>query len=119
MEYVYKQKFGEKNDWKMGTDFTKDNKPIRYDMAMVWTSNSSHINTGLNKVNPNITTFTKMLIFYRHLDDPTADGKSLDHISQYKPGHDVHHSSGIFNKAFYNLANSADWDIMEAFQVSQ
>ena len=36
----------------------------------------------------------------RFMCDPTADGISIDHASNYNDGIDVHYSSGIFNKAF-------------------
>jgi Zn-dependent metalloprotease len=36
----------------------------------------------------------------RYMDDPTKDGKSLDNYQNYKPGIDVHYSSGIANNAF-------------------
>ncbi|MBF4333423.1 peptidase M4 family protein, partial [Vibrio anguillarum] len=35
--------------------------------------------------------------------------------NQYYQGIDVHHSSGIFNKAFYHLATSHGWNIKQAF----
>ena len=37
----------------------------------------------------------------RFMDDPLADGRSLDHFSQYEDSVDVHFSSGIQNNAFY------------------
>lgn len=40
----------------------------------------------------------------RYMDNPRADGQSIDHYSQYYPGIDVHYSSGIQNNAFYLLA---------------
>jgi Zn-dependent metalloprotease len=36
----------------------------------------------------------------RFMCDPTADGRSIDHYSDYNDGLDVHFSSGISNKAF-------------------
>jgi hypothetical protein len=41
----------------------------------------------------------------RYMDDPTADGNSIDNYRNYNPGIDVHYSSGIQNNAFYLLAN--------------
>jgi Zn-dependent metalloprotease len=32
-------------------------------------------------------------------------------------GMDVHYSSGVFNKAFYLLANKPGWDTQKAFSV--
>lgn len=53
----------------------------------------------------------------RYFAEPTRDGKSIDHISSYEPGMDVHFSSGIFNKAFYLLSNTSNWDIRKAFDT--
>jgi vibriolysin len=36
----------------------------------------------------------------RYMCTPRTDGRSIDHISQYTTGIDVHYSSGIMNKAF-------------------
>ncbi len=36
----------------------------------------------------------------RYMCTPRTDGRSIDHISQYTSGIDVHYSSGIMNKAF-------------------
>ncbi|HEY8210335.1 MAG TPA: M4 family metallopeptidase [Myxococcaceae bacterium] len=41
----------------------------------------------------------------RSMSDPAKDGRSADHYSKYRPGMDVHFSSGIANNAFYMLAN--------------
>jgi Zn-dependent metalloprotease len=50
----------------------------------------------------------------RYMDNPPADGVSIDNYSQYYPGIDVHYSSGIQNKAFYLLATSiAGRDVAE------
>lgn len=40
----------------------------------------------------------------RYMNNPRADGFSIDHFSQYFDGIDVHFSSGIQNIAFYLLA---------------
>ena len=53
----------------------------------------------------------------RYMDDPTRDGSSIGHASDYTSGMDVHHSSGVYNKAFYTLAHKAGWDTKKAFQV--
>ncbi len=41
----------------------------------------------------------------RYMCAPRTDGRSLDHISQYTSGVDVHYSSGIMNKTFCLIAN--------------
>ena len=53
----------------------------------------------------------------RYMANPPQDGSSIGHASDYTSGMDVHHSSGVYNKAFYLLANKAGWDTKEAFQV--
>jgi vibriolysin len=53
----------------------------------------------------------------RYMHDPPADGNSIDHVNDYYSGMDVHHSSGVFNKAFYVLATTEGWDTQEAFAV--
>jgi vibriolysin len=53
----------------------------------------------------------------RYMNDPTLDGNSIGHQSNYSSGMDVHHSSGVFNKAFYLLANKAGWNTRKAFEV--
>ena len=49
--------------------------------------------------------------------DPPLDGHSIGHVSDYCPGINVHLSSGVYNKAFYLLSNTDDWDIWMAFDV--
>lgn len=51
----------------------------------------------------------------RYMDDPTKDGKSIGNAANYRPGLDVHYSSGVYNKAFYLLAKSTGWDVRKAF----
>ena len=53
----------------------------------------------------------------RYMANPPQDGSSIDHASNYTAGMDVHHSSGVYNKAFYLLATKPGWDTKEAFQV--
>lgn len=53
----------------------------------------------------------------RYMNNPPLDGISIDHIDDYVDGMDVHHSSGVFNKAFYNLATTSGWDTRKAFDV--
>ena len=53
----------------------------------------------------------------RYMDNPTADGVSIDHYSDYNDNIDVHYSSGIYNKAFYLIATKAGWDTQKAFKI--
>lgn len=63
-----------------------------------------HVKKGLNAV-------------MRYMQDPTQDGKSIGHADDYVKGLDVHYSSGVYNRAFYLLANTAGWDTRKAFEV--
>ncbi len=53
----------------------------------------------------------------RCMDDPTCDGRSIKHVSSYTSGMDVHHSSGVYNHAFYLLATKPGWNVKKAFEV--
>ncbi|EAR11446.1 Zinc metalloprotease (elastase) [Reinekea sp. MED297] len=53
----------------------------------------------------------------RYMDDPTKDGRSIGHASDYTSGMDVHYSSGVFNRAFYLIATASGWDTRKAFDV--
>jgi len=53
----------------------------------------------------------------RYMDDPTKDGISIGHAKDYTDEMDVHHTSGVYNKAFYILANKDNWDTRKAFEA--
>jgi vibriolysin len=76
----------------------------------------------------------------RFMDDPTRDGISIKNVVDFRDptdefgclmcrlsgggrecadmcGTDPHHSSGIYNKVFYDLAHSPGWDTKKAFAV--
>ncbi len=53
----------------------------------------------------------------RYMDNPPRDGISIDHASRYTSSMDVHHTSGVYNKAFYLLATQAGWNTRKAFEV--
>jgi len=53
----------------------------------------------------------------RYMNDPTLDGRSIGHQSDFTSGMDVHYSSGVFNKAFYLLATKTGWNTRKAFEV--
>lgn len=63
------------------------------------------------------STIMKSGLPLRYMDDPRKDGASIAHTSDYVEGLDVHFSSGVFNKAFYNLATTPGWDVMRAYTV--
>ncbi|ESP94709.1 Ig-like domain-containing protein [Pseudoalteromonas luteoviolacea] len=53
----------------------------------------------------------------RYMENPERDGKSIGHASKFELGMGVHHSSGVFNRAFYLLANSEGWGVKKAYEV--
>jgi Zn-dependent metalloprotease len=53
----------------------------------------------------------------RYMCTPSQDGSSIDNASQYTTGMDPHYSSGVYNKAFCNLAKTAGWSTPTAFKV--
>lgn len=53
----------------------------------------------------------------RYFITPNKDGRSIGHVGLYYHGIDVHLSSGIYNKAFYHLATSDQWNIEKAFRA--
>ncbi|MBU2896718.1 M4 family metallopeptidase [Vibrio hepatarius] len=53
----------------------------------------------------------------RYMEDPSRDGSSINHASDYYDGLNVHYSSGVFNKAFYHIATTEGWDTKKAFEL--
>ncbi|HNV78385.1 MAG TPA: M4 family metallopeptidase [Thermomonas sp.] len=53
----------------------------------------------------------------RYMNNPTQDGSSIDNAANMTSSMDPHYSSGVYNKAFYNLATKAGWNTQKAFQV--
>jgi vibriolysin len=53
----------------------------------------------------------------RYMADPTDDGRSIGNADDYRNGIDVHLSSGVYNKAFFTLANMSGWSVPAAFNV--
>ncbi|MFS1525591.1 M4 family metallopeptidase [Microbulbifer sp. 2304DJ12-6] len=53
----------------------------------------------------------------RYFEDPTRDGRSIGHASDYVDGMDVHFSSGVFNRAFYLISNTNGWTTRTAFDT--
>lgn len=46
-----------------------------------------------------------------------GDNCSIDDATQYRPGIDVHLSKGVYNRFFYLLSTSPNWDTKKAFHV--
>jgi Zn-dependent metalloprotease len=53
----------------------------------------------------------------RYMYNPELDGISIGNASKYTSSMDVHHTSGVFNKAFYLLATKSGWTVRKAFEV--
>lgn len=53
----------------------------------------------------------------RYMCQPGKDGRSIDHASKYKPGMSVHHSSGVYNKAYCQLVKRDGWNPEKAFKA--
>lgn len=53
----------------------------------------------------------------RYMANPTQDGRSIDNAKNYSSSLDVHYTSGVYNKAFYTLANTSGWNTRKAFEV--
>ena len=55
----------------------------------------------------------------RYMKNPPKDGVSIDHADDFDnmPDKNVHYTSGVFNKAFYELATGPGWNVKKAFKV--
>ncbi len=53
----------------------------------------------------------------RYMANPPQDGASIDNAANYTSSMDVHYSSGVYNKAFYNLATTSGWNTPNAFKI--
>ena len=53
----------------------------------------------------------------RYMYNPPLDGSSIDNAANFTSGMDVHYSSGVYNKAFVNLAKTTGWNTRKAFEV--
>ena len=54
--------------------------------------------------------------YMRNMCEPKTAGH-IDHMDQYNDNIDVHSTSGIYNKAWCTLVNTAGWDYIKAFEV--
>ena len=61
----------------------------------------------------------------RYMDQPSkdcnggipGDGCSIDDASEYDESLDRHYSSGVYNRLFYLLSTTTDWNVKKAFGV--
>ncbi|GIU08200.1 MULTISPECIES: M4 family metallopeptidase [unclassified Shewanella] len=61
--------------------------------------------------------YTKGYKPLRYFEDRGQNNLTIKHYKHYKPGMQIHKAAGIFNHAFYLLANKPGWDIRKAFGV--
>lgn len=73
--------------------------------------------TGSNDFKVGETIFKEPGKALRYMEDPTLDGRSIDHASKYYSGLGVHYSSGVYNRAFHLLATTEGWDVEKAFKA--
>lgn len=125
-----------------------------FNSKLVYTSQSGGINEAFSDIAGEAAEFFmrgsndfmvgaeigKSMDALRYMDDPTRDGISIKHVSDFREpkdqfkclicklggggracadmcGTDVHHSSGIYNKVFHDVAKSAGWDVRKTFDV--
>ena len=53
----------------------------------------------------------------RDFCNPTADGRSIDHVDNYHSRLDVHYSSGLYNKVACELSKMPVWDFSMVFRT--
>jgi Zn-dependent metalloprotease len=53
----------------------------------------------------------------RYMDHPANDGGSIEQASDFHDGMDPHYASGVYNRAFYLLANTNGWNVRRSFEV--
>jgi pseudolysin len=86
---------------------------------------AKYYSTGKNDWQVGATIFKAANQALRYLDEPTKDcnGRrpgdqcSISNIKDYDSELDVHFSSGIFNKAFYEIATQPEWNTKKAFDL--
>jgi pseudolysin/vibriolysin len=52
-----------------------------------------------------------------YMCEPSRDGRSIDHASEYYDDLNVHYSSGVYNKAYCELVNRDGWNPENAFKA--
>lgn len=85
---------------------------------------ANYFATGENDFKVGANTVKKEGKALRYLEKPSLDGHSADSYADYlayaeehRQAMEVHSSSGIYNRAFYLLATSQDWNVRKAFDV--
>ncbi|WDE13443.1 PKD domain-containing protein [Thalassomonas haliotis] len=79
---------------------------------------------GQNDWQSNFESYQADGLALRYMDEPTRDGKSIDHVYDYETSTEAHYGAGVFNKAFHRLATvqfdaeqgeTSPWDTRFAF----
>ena len=53
----------------------------------------------------------------RYFKKPSKDGRSIDSANDYYDGIDVHYSSGVFNRAYWQLVNVQEVPLRRAYEI--
>jgi vibriolysin len=53
----------------------------------------------------------------RYFKQPSKDGSSIDNASEYTSSMNVHHTSGVYNRAYYLLSTKPGWNPKKGFQA--
>jgi pseudolysin len=69
------------------------------------------------KIGHDIIKSTSPMAAIRFMDKPSLDKHSIEFAHHYRDGMDVHYSSGVYNKLFYLIATTPNWDTQKAFKL--
>ena len=116
--------YNNKNNYLIGDDMVKHSGGFYRNMCEP-TKDGESIDTNISLINQLIDcrstsssinqSINTQIMTRTHSD---SIGQSIDNINDYVDSMDVHHSSGIYNKAWCLLSKTPGWDYIKAFQVS-
>ncbi len=69
------------------------------------------------KIGHEVVKDTSPMAAIRFLNHPSLDKHSIEFAHHYRDDMDVHYSSGVYNKLFYLIATTPNWDTQKAFKV--
>lgn len=69
------------------------------------------------KIGHDIIKSTSPMAAIRFMDNPSLDKHSIEFAHHYRDGMDVHYSSGVYNKLFYLIATTPNWNTHKAFKL--
>lgn len=72
--------------------------------------------TGTNNwlIGSEVMKYNEVIRFMEH---PSMDQMSIESADQYDDVYDSHHSSGVYNRLFFLMANKPGWNTRKAFDV--